>query len=360
MLLDLIAGARPNFVKLAPIIRAVEEAIASGQDISYRFIHTGQHTSEAMSAAMLRDLEMPAPQIELGCTGQTRGEMLASVIRNYDQILLARKPDWTIVVGDVTSTLGASLAAKFNDVQLAHVESGLRSGDRTMPEEINRIATDAIADLHFTTTRTAGEHLAGEGVPSHRIHFVGNTMVDSLLQTIGRVRPPQVFEGLGLERGRYCLLTLHRPVNVDDPANLRTWILELANVYGDLPIIFPVHPRTRKSLAAISHLPKNLYLVDPVAYAGFLYLQQEADVIITDSGGISEESSILQTPCVTLRSTTERPETVSEGTNVLAPTPLEIGAAIMMARQKTASFRARPELWDGHSSKRIVNTLLAQ
>ena len=359
MLLDLIAGARPNFVKLAPVIRAVEEASSAGRKISYRFIHTGQHNSEEMSAAMLRDLRMPAPHIELGCTGDSRGAMLASVIEKYDAVLRDEKPDWTVVVGDVTSTLGAALAAKAADVHVAHVEAGLRSGDRTMPEELNRIATDAVADLHFTTSLGAGEHLLREGIAKERIHFAGNTMADALFQILPHVQRPRVFEELTLSPERYCLLTLHRPANVDDAVILHQWLDAVGDACHDMPVVFPAHPRTITSLKTSAAVPSNIRVVTPLPYASSIYLQQHAGIIITDSGGMSEETTILRRPCVTLRTTTERPETVAEGTNVLAFTSMDIVPAVAAARAKAASPKPLPALWDGRASQRIVNGLLA-
>lgn len=359
MLLDLIAGARPNFVKLAPVIRAVEEANAAGHDLSYRFIHTGQHSSAEMSAAMLRDLEMPAPHIGLGCTGDTRGAMLASVIKEYDGILRDQKPDWTLVVGDVTSTLGAALAAKASDVRVAHIEAGLRSGDRTMPEELNRIATDAIADLHFTTSRGAGENLLREGVARERIHFVGNVMADSLLQTLPHAQRPPLFEDLKLTPGGYSLLTLHRPANVDDLVALQQWLQAVGEACRDMPVVFPVHPRTQQTLQLAGALSSTIHITAPLPYASFLYIQQHAALIITDSGGVSEEATVLKKPCVTLRTTTERPETVTEGTNVLAPTFADVADRMAEARRKAASLSRLPELWDGRTSQRVVNALLA-
>lgn len=358
MFLDLIAGARPNFVKLAPIIRAVEEAAAEGQDISYRFIHTGQHSSDAMSTTMLRDLQMPAPHIELGCTGETRGSMLASVVREYDAVLRAAVPNCTLVVGDVTSTLGAALAAKAANVPVAHVEAGLRSGDRTMPEEINRAATDAVADIHFTTSRSAGTHLLREGVAQDRIHFVGNTMADALLQTLpAPMRSNSTMESIAQGK-EYALLTLHRPVNVDNKAILRQWILAVAQVCNHMQILFPVHPRTASQLP--STLPNNVTVLAPASYATFLSLEYSASLIITDSGGVSEEATILWKPCVTLRATTERPETVDIGTNVLCPTPEDLAYAVAQAIAKATKAKATPELWDGLASQRIVNALLNQ
>lgn len=359
MLLDLIAGARPNFVKLAPVIRAVEEASAAGHNISFRFIHTGQHSSPEMSAAMMRDLEMPAPHIDLCCTGKTRGAMLASVIKEYDRVLQDKKPDWTVVVGDVTSTLGAALAAKAADLRVAHIEAGLRSGDRTMPEELNRIATDSIADLHFTTSRSAGENLIREGVDLTRIHFVGNVMADSLLQTMPLLRRPQLFDELGLVPGGYVLLTLHRPANVDEPSALQNWIAAVVEACPEMPIVFPVHPRTRQALVGNGNLSPTIQIMSPMPYATFLYFQQQAAIIITDSGGVSEEATILRRPCVTVRTTTERPETVKDGTNVLAGSFSDIARSVEKARLKAQFHSFQPESWDGKSSQQIVNTLLA-
>ncbi len=358
MLLDLIAGARPNFVKLAPIIRAVEAAKAAEKNIDYRFIHTGQHSSDAMSGAILRDLAMPSPHIHLNATGETRGAMLASVIAGYDAVLRGQRPAWTVVVGDVTSTLGAALAAKSADVLVAHVEAGLRSGDRTMPEEMNRIATDAVADIHFTTSHSAGAHLLREGVAGRRIHFVGNTMVDAMLQALPTLTRPEIFSRLRLAQDDFVLLTLHRPANVDDGTTLHEWLAAVSDASAATRVVFPVHPRTAARFKA--RLPDNITLIEPVSYAASLYLQQAASLIITDSGGVSEETTILRKPCVTLRGSTERPETVSIGTNVLCHAPGSLPTAVSAARIKARKVSAIPELWDGNSSKRIVNALLDQ
>lgn len=358
MLLDLVAGTRPNFVKLAPIIRAVTAAREAGKDIDYRFIHTGQHSSEAMSGAMLRDLAMPPPHIHLNAVGSTRGAMLAAVISAYDVVLTQRRPDWTVVVGDVTSTLGAALAAKAADVRVAHVEAGLRSGDRTMPEEVNRIATDAVADLHFTTSRTANSHLLREGIADSSVHFVGNTMADALLQTLPSLKHSVKLDKFGLGGEKYALLTLHRPANVDDEIVLQHWIESVSQSCSTMRILFPVHPRTASRVQ--STLPQNVTSIAPASYATFLSLQHAASLIVTDSGGVSEEATILWKPCVTLRTTTERPETVDIGTNVLCSTPENLVHAIADAYKKAENVPNIPDNWDGHASQRIVNVLLNQ
>jgi UDP-N-acetylglucosamine 2-epimerase (non-hydrolysing) len=357
MLLDLIAGTRPNFVKLSPIIRAIEGSRASGNDLSYRFIHTGQHQSDEMSAAMLSDLGVPEPNIWLRCEGITRGAMLASVVGAYDAVLQKQRPDWTVVLGDVTSTLGAALAAKSVDVCVAHVEAGLRSRDRSMPEEINRIATDAISDLHFTTSRSAGKNLMREAVEEKTIRFVGNTMADALLHALPTLQRPAIFDKLEVSEQEYVLLTLHRPVNVDEEDALHGWLCAVADASGSRPVVFPVHPRTAARLSN-AMLPANIKLIAPLPYLSFLYLQQRACLIVTDSGGVSEEATILNKPCVTLRATTERPETVNQGTNVLAVGIASLERSFNEAFVKMHKTKSLPELWDGQTSQRIVNALL--
>jgi UDP-N-acetylglucosamine 2-epimerase (non-hydrolysing) len=283
--------------------------------------------------------------------------MLASMTGAYDAVLQEQKPDWTVVVGDVTSTLAAALAAKSADVRVAHVEAGLRSGDRSMPEEINRIAVDAIADLHFTTSRSAGDNLRQEGVAEDSIRFVGNTMADALLYALPAVQRPPIIDELKLNGHEYVLLTLHRPINVDDTVTLQNWLHFVANATSNKPVLFPVHPRTAARLSHIT-LPGRIQLVAPLPYLSFLYLEQHADLIVTDSGGVSEEATILNRACVTLRTTTERPETVSQGTNVLATNVAALERSFEEARAKTHTTKSFPELWDGRTSQRIVNALL--
>jgi len=351
MFIDVVAGARPNFVKVAPILRALD---AFHSDLAYRFVHTGQHTTDALSAEMLRDLGLPEPAVELQATGPTPAELLGNIISAYGRVLRIDPPVAVVVVGDVTSTLGAALAAKAVGCAVVHVEAGLRSGDRRMPEELNRIAVDGISDLLLTTVRSADAALAREGVPSHRVRFVGNPMVDSLL----------AWKATGIERTvttempkAYCLLTLHRPENVDDPGFLQQQIDRVCSAAVGLPVVFPVHPRTAQQLPAQDMLPSNLLTLAPLSYRRFLEVLSGAQVVITDSGGVCEECVVLQKRCITLRETTERPETIESGWNALVRKDDDLEAA-WRASGAMPVAGSLPEGWDGEASERIAHEVV--
>lgn len=358
MLIDLIAGARPNFMKIAPIIRALEAHRTRGGPLRYRLVHTGQHYDARLSGDFFTQLGIPEPDVNLEAGSGTQAEQTAAIMTRYERLLLERPTDLCLVVGDVTSTMACALAAQKLCIPVAHVEGGIRSGDWTMPEEINRLVTDAITHWFFTTSEFANANLRRAGVSDDCIFFVGNTMIDTLLANLDRLRPPPFWEDLRLQPGHYFVVTLHRPANVDEAAGFARLLDAIAEGTQGWPVIFPVHPRTAKTLRELVDLPASLHLVEPQPYLEFNYLVRHAKAVITDSGGITEETTVLGVPCLTLRDTTERPETVTIGTNELIgtnPTNLAPALARLMAGQwKTGAI---PELWDGHAAERIVEVL---
>lgn len=361
MKIDLIAGARPNFMKIAPIIEAIEKAKNEGKEISYRLVHTGQHYDKKMSGNFFEELGIPEPDINLESGSGSQAEQTATIMVRYEKVLMENRPDLVMVVGDVTSTMACSIAAKkLNNIKVAHVEGGIRSGDLTMPEEINRMVTDAITDYFFTTSDTANENLKRAGVKDEQIFFVGNTMIDTLLKNKYRFRKAPVWDELNLQEGRYLVMTLHRPGNVDEELKLKHLLNEIIDNSHNLPLVFPVHPRTAKILHHLEIKSPNLHTVEPLGYLEFNYLVQHAKAVITDSGGITEETTVMGIPCMTLRDNTERPETISVGTNELLGTDPK---AIKPAMEKLFSGLWKkgdiPDLWDGKTAERIVNALLA-
>lgn len=358
MKIDIIAGARPNFVKIAPIIRALEARIAAGADMEYRLIHTGQHYDPRMSADFFTQLGIPEPHVNLDAGSGTQAEQTAAIMTRYEQVLLGAGVDVCVVVGDVTSTMACAIVAQKARVRVAHVEGGIRSGDWTMPEEINRLVTDAITNVFFTTSEVANANLRCAGVSNDRIHFVGNTMIDSLIANMDRLAPPPFWDVLGLVPREYFVLTLHRPANVDEEAGLVALLATIGAEARGLPVVFPIHPRTAKTLGERSHLPGNLHLVDPQPYLEFNYLVLNAKAVITDSGGITEEATVLGVPCMTLRSTTERPETVTVGTNELLGTdPAALPPAFARLFAGEWKRGGIPEKWDGRTGERIAAIL---
>jgi UDP-N-acetylglucosamine 2-epimerase (non-hydrolysing) len=358
MLITIIAGTRPNFVKIAPLIDAIHNHKATGAEIQYRLVHTGQHYDDKMSADFFRELNIPHPDINLECGGGTQAEQTAAIMIKFEAELRNFCPDLVIVVGDVTSTLACSIVAKKMLVKLAHVEAGIRSGDLTMPEEINRIVTDSLSDYFFTTTRLANENLRRIGVSNERIFFVGNTMIDTLLSCKERFSKPFFWDELGLKKGKYIVMTLHRPANVDEVGKLKELLDEIIKNSNGFPLIFPVHPRTAKNMQSFNIQHQQLYTIEPLGYLEFNYLVKNALAVITDSGGITEETTVMGVPCMTLRDNTERPETVNIGTNELLGTdPIAIKPALEKLFAGEWKKGAIPELWDGNASKRIVTIL---
>lgn len=355
--IDLIAGARPNFMKIAPIIDAIGGARARGGTLGYRLVHTGQHYDRAMSGEFFAQLGLPDPHINLETGSGTAAQQTAAIMIRYEEALALQKADLCLVVGDVTSTMACAIVARKMGVPVAHVEGGIRSGDWTMPEEVNRVVTDSITNWFFTTSTTAGDNLRKAGVEDDRIFFVGNTMIDTLLKQMPHFRPPDFWDALGLIKRGYCVVTLHRPGNVDGEVQLRQLLTAITEHSAGVPFVFPVHPRTAARMKEIGALPRMHY-VDPLGYREFNYLVQHAKGVITDSGGVTEETTVMGVPCLTLRDNTERPETVSIGTNELIGTnPANLGPALARLMAGEWKKGCIPERWDGRAGERIVAEL---
>ena len=348
-----VVGARPNFPKLAPVYRA---GVADGA--RQTVVHTGQHYDDAMSASFLRELELPAPDHLLEVGSATHAVQTARIMERFEPVLTAERPDWVVVYGDVNSTAAAALVASKLGVRVAHVEAGLRSGDRAMPEEINRLVTDRLADLLLTPSRDADAQLRREGEPDHEIVFVGNVMIDTLLRTRARALATGYRRSLGLAGDPYVLVTLHRPSNVDDPVRLSTLLGELRAVSREYPVVLPMHPRTRARVVAEGRTLDWAMVLPPVPYLHMLDLVDGAHAVVTDSGGLQEETTALGVPCLTVRDTTERPITVVEGTNRLVR-DLETLAELVRVAERPSAPR-RPEGWDGHAGMRVVAALRAR
>jgi len=350
----LIAGARPNFMKIAPIARALRD----GGRLACEIVHTEQHYDRAMSELFFEQLGIPEPQIRLGVGSGSHARQTAEIMTRLEPVLLERRPAALLVVGDVNSTVASSIVAVKLGIPVAHVEAGLRSFDRTMPEEINRILTDAISEWLFVSERTGLANLAHEGVAASKVHFVGNVMIDTLLRFKARAEALGTPQRLGLTAGAYALMTLHRPANVDDPASLRRLLEPVLELALRLPVVFPVHPRTTAALERAGiRAGSGLRVVEPMGYLEFLGLTAAAGVVLTDSGGIQEETTVLGVPCVTLRENTERPITITEGTNRLAGVQPE-GIRRAIAEALSAPREPRiPELWDGRASERVAGVL---
>jgi UDP-N-acetylglucosamine 2-epimerase (non-hydrolysing) len=359
MKITIIAGARPNFMKIAPIIESIEKKQAEGAGISYRLVHTGQHYDQKMSHDFFDQLGIPKPHINLEAGGGSQAEQTGAIMIRFEKELLANPADLVLVVGDVTSSMACSIVAKKLLVKVAHVEAGIRSGDMTMPEEINRIVTDAITDYFFTTSQTANANLRDSGISPDRIHFVGNTMIDTLLKQMPNFRRPPIWDAAALKPQNYFVLTLHRPSNVDQDQQLMAMLKEITAHTRDLPVVFPVHPRTAQKLSRIGLEADNLFLIEPLGYLEFNYLVKHAKAVITDSGGITEETTVMGIPCMTLRDSTERPETCTIGTNeLLGTSPLALKPALDKLFEGRWKAGLIPELWDGNTSDRIVEKLL--
>ena len=356
MTIDIIAGARPNFMKIAPIIKAIRQAQHNGVAIQFRLIHTGQHYDEKLSSVFFKQLGIPDPDVNFGVGSGSQAEQTAGIMIAFENDLLAHPADLVVVVGDVTSTMACSIVAKKLNVKLAHVEGGIRSFDMTMPEEINRMVTDALSDYFFTTSEIANENLRKAGVPNSRIFFVGNTMIDTLYQNMDNASPPAFWDTFRLNSFEYAVLTLHRPSNVDDFEVFKNWISHLDS-FG-IKIIFPIHPRTRLNFNKIENQPVNIIAVDPLSYFEFIYLIKHAKAVITDSGGVQEETTVLGVPCLTLRNNTERPETVFTGTNeMIGDDKLKLKTALESIKAGKWKQGAIPDLWDGKTSERIVKIM---
>lgn len=361
MQIDLIAGARPNFMKIAPITHAISEAQKQGHNIHFRLIHTGQHYDKNMSGTFFEELNIPHPNVNLGAGGGTQAAQTAAIMIGYEKLLIDQgKPDYCLVVGDVTSTMACSITAQKLHVKVIHVEGGIRSGDWTMPEEINRLVTDAITNIFFTTSEVANENLRRAGVSEEKIVFVGNTMIDTLLSNQHRFNPPSIWFDAELSPKNYLVTTLHRPANVDSGKQLRVLLETVIENTGNAKLVFPVHPRTRKKLDEIGYAHPRLIMVEPLGYLQFNYLVKHALGVITDSGGITEETTVMGVLCITLRDTTERPETVTIGTNELIGTdPEAIRPALNKLMSGTWKKGQIPPLWDGNTARRIVDYLLS-
>lgn len=359
MLIDIIAGARPNFMKISPIIDSIERAKQAHKNISYRLIHTGQHYDKNMSSSFFDQLGIPHPDINLGAGGGTQAEQTAAIMIGYEKVLLDKKADLCLVVGDVTSTMACSIVAQKLLVKVAHVEAGIRSGDWTMPEEINRMVTDAITNYFFTTSAVANQNLKNAGIGDERVFFVGNTMIDTLLKNRSRFIKPEFWEQLNLTDKGYLVITLHRPANVDEEGKLKELLENIITHTQGLPLIFPVHPRTAQILKGLGINSPRLHMIEPLGYLEFNYLVERAKAVVTDSGGITEETTVMGVPCITLRDNTERPETITIGTNELIGTdPKNIEPAMKKLFAGEWKKGDIPPLWDGKTADRIVEILL--
>ena len=359
MKITLIAGARPNFVKIAPIIKAIEKKQSERATISFRLVHTGQHYDKNLSETFFDELNIPHPDVNLDVKSGSQAEQTGAIMIAFEKELLQNPCDLVIVVGDVNSTMACAIVAKKMNIKIAHVEAGIRSGDITMPEEINRIVTDSITDYFFTTSKSASENLIKNGVKSTNIHFVGNVMIDTLYENFNRFFAPSFWEELRLESGNYIILTLHRPSNVDIEKSLINLLEGIDQMVGGKKIIFPIHPRTKAILGNHNLKLNNIIFIEPLGYLNFMYLIKNSFAVITDSGGISEETTVLGIPCFTLRTSTERPETIETGTNTLVGDSVEnlvnlFGEFIQNGSKKGSI----PDLWDGKASERIIDILL--
>jgi UDP-N-acetylglucosamine 2-epimerase (non-hydrolysing) len=352
----LVAGARPNFIKLAPLVWVLNER----KDIPFRIIHTGQHYDHAMSQAFFEVLNLPEPDVNLEVGSGEQGAQTARILERFDQLILGKPPRAVVVFGDVNSTVACALAAVKRLIPVIHVEAGLRSFDRTMPEEINRLVTDTLADLLLVSENSGLMHLKQEGIADEKVRLVGNIMIDSLVRMLPKALERQTAQGLGMKPGGYALLTLHRPSNVDEPGTLRRLLELFGDLSEELPMLFPVHPRTRKQVLGLNYQPPDGFrMVEPVDYLDSLCLQKQAKMVLTDSGGIQEESSCLEVPCLTLRGTTERPVTVELGTSTIVGNDeeriREVFGQVLKGDYKKG--RAIP-LWDGHTAERVAESLL--
>lgn len=355
----LVAGARPNFMKIAPIIHAMKRAQDEGSNIQYRLVHTGQHYDNKMSGNFFNELAIPAPDANLEAGGGSHAEQTAAIMIGFERELIQFPTDLVLVVGDVTSTMACAITAQKLHTKVVHIEAGIRSGDWTMPEEINRLVTDSITNYFFTTTESASDNLRSTGVEDDKIFFVGNTMIDTLIAQEKRFVKPEFWDEHNLATGNYLVLTLHRPSNVDHKQQLSALVKVMEENAGGVPVIFPVHPRTKSRIEMFGIEVNNIKMVEPMSYLEFNYLVKHAKGVITDSGGITEETTVMGVPCMTLRTSTERPETCTIGTNELLGTePEALMVALKMLLNGNWKKGSIPPLWDGKTAQRIVKHLL--
>lgn len=358
MIIDLIAGARPNFIKIAPIIDAIESKIENGLKLKYRLIHTGQHYDKNMSSQFFDELEIPKPYTNFNVGSGSQASQTGAIMESYESLLEIEKSSLCIVVGDVNSTLACAIVAKKNNIKVVHVEAGIRSRDMSMPEEINRIVTDSITDYYFTTSESATNNLINEGKASSKIYFVGNVMIDTLKKFHSKFKKPSLWDELQLENNKFVLLTMHRPSNVDNAKKLKSIIAAVCENTRGLPIVFSVHPRTLKTLNTLNLMYNNLHVIKPLGYLEFNFLTKNAKIVITDSGGITEETTVMGVPCITFRDNTERPETVSIGTNELIGTnPQTLKPFLDKLFEDNWKTGGIPDKWDGNAAKRIIDVL---
>lgn len=354
-----IAGARPNFMKVAPLLRAFDRVNKPVVKVDYKLVHTGQHYDAAMSDVFFKELGIRAPDINLEVGSGSHAVQTAAIMTKFEPVCMTERPDSIVVVGDVNSTMACALVASKLGIKVVHLEAGLRSYDRTMPEEVNRLVTDALADLLLTPSPDGDENLRKEGVPAEKIKFVGNIMIDALVESLDRARASTILSDLKIKPQKYVYVTLHRPSNVDDPARLKELWRCLQEVSNSFPVVFPIHPRTRKALSEIgiaNPSQQGIFALSPIGYLDSLTLTENARFVLTDSGGLQEESTYFRTPCLTLRPNTERPVTVTEGSNKL--TTLEkLTEDINEVLAKPTRFGNVPKNWDGKTADRIANLL---
>ena len=354
MRIDIIAGARPNFMKIAPLIAAIEQQQQQGTPLEYRLVHTGQHYDKKLSQTFFDQLNIPPPHVNLEVGSGSQSEQTAAIMVKYEALLREQGADLVMVVGDVNSTMACTIVARKVGIRVAHVEAGIRSFDWSMPEEVNRVVTDSIANYFFTTTEWAGDNLRRAGVSDDAIFLVGNTMIDTLLKNLPNLQEPPLWQEHSLQPQQYVVCTLHRPHNVDEAEGLTTLVQKIGESTQGRPVVFPVHPRTQKNLRS-EQFPNNIILAEPLGYLEFIYLVKHALAVVTDSGGIQEETTVLRVPCITLRDNTERPETVNVGTNELIGTdPANIRPAFDTLLQGQWKQGEIPDLWDGRTGERII------
>lgn len=359
MKLTIVAGARPNFLKIAPLIREIERVRDEGANIGFRLVHTGQHYDDNLSLVFFDELGIPLPDVNLEAGSGSQAVQTANIMIGFERELVENPCDLVIVVGDVNSTLACSVVAKKMQVKVAHVEAGIRSFDMSMPEEINRIVTDSIADYFFTPTETANENLMRTGANAADVYYVGNIMIDSLHLNRNRFVKPAFITEMGLDMNKCIVLTLHRPHNADNPEQLKNILEAVVQSSKGYDIVFPVHPRTKKTLDETGFVHERLIITEPLGYLSFIYLVGGCRAVITDSGGIQEETTVLGVPCITLRNSTERPETVTIGTNELVGNDLDkMKSALNSIFTGSWKQGAIPDLWDGKTAQRIVKILL--